>query len=223
MAWACADGQVTPVRDRPFTATRKIVDHRPGEEHTIFQKMARSSEGATYFEVLDDRTGGVFCIIVLNQAHGRSFTLYPEEHTYVEQTTPAQPLPASQPLAETAERELHAALAEQPHTETRQNGSTVAIAPLGVRTWNGYTVYGRRMTYSNLPASSRLRERIWEEWKIPGEVLTQDIEGFGEDHQLRTQTVLTEFSTVEPDPALFEIPTGYIPRPAAHGADRPSH
>jgi hypothetical protein len=205
--------QVNMVRDRPFIAIKAVSTDLPRTQYTVAAKMARNSEGSTYYEIPDTRDNSLFMVVIQNVSRQQTIYLYPKDRQYTLQQTPFPTLAQLPDKSTQIELQKKQDEGLMPSKQTRDDGAVVETQPLGFRTENGFLEFGDRRTFSNLPPTSGLKERVWETWTILGEALTGEQIGFDENHQMRQQTKLTEIETKEPDPKLFEIPEGYTLRP----------
>jgi len=200
-------------RDRPFTATKTVTVNRPGENYTVSSTVARDSDGSTYEEIPDARTGEIYIILIQDRAHGRSVQLIPAKKQYVVRDVVYPPLPPHPRDSAEIQKQMDYLKSLQPSKSKSDDGAVIEETPLGFRTRDGFVEFGVRRVHSNLPSTSRLVEREWETWTIPAEDIGSETAGYGENHELRMDTRVTKIEIGELDRHLFDIPPDYTLQP----------
>jgi len=174
--------------------------------------VARSSNGSTYEEVIDPKTGEINAIQILDALGRRSIFLDVKRRFYGIYPAKFAPL-GNAPSKEALEKHIEVLKTLKP-TRTVEDGYDTETTYLGFRTQDGFLEFGRRMVFDSVPASSRLQQKIWEDWTVPALSITIEKTGFDADHKPVQIIRLSNIRTEEPDPRLFEIPPGYTPWPA---------
>jgi hypothetical protein len=212
------EGREELVKNRPYTATaitESIQTLADGNliTHTVEQLVARDSEGRTRHEQLLERIGSLAAdapklIFISDPVTGKEYTLNTRDKTVsVEKRIDIEAL-----LREAGNREPAKQSNEKPTGNSEaQRSRQVVHEDLGERTLEGFTVKGERLT-ATIPArtvgNARALQLSLETWYSPELHVflhRKRIDPrFGEiDYRL------TSIQRVEPDPALFKIPTGY--------------
>jgi hypothetical protein len=208
-----AQFSIEPVRGVPFDATLTRTIDRADQKSTAKGKVARNSDGSSYQEIADPGTGEIFLIMITDIPHQQQISLDVRRKIYYIQPSNISPADVINPA--TPEQLRKAAEPYKPGTPKRYtNGETVTEETmLGSRTADGFVEYGRRDQLLQLPASSKLTERLWEEWRIDSLYVTAEKVGYGDDNKPAMTIKLSDIKTSEPDAKLFEIPAGYTPAP----------
>lgn len=136
----------------------------------------------------------------------RFYSIYPAN------LLPLPDAPPKETLNKSLEKSIEYLKALKP-THTVEDGYDTKTTYLGFRTQDGFLEFGRRMVFDSVPASSKLQQKIWEDWEIPGLSLTVERTGFDSENKPVQITRFSNIRTQEPDPGLFEIPSGYTPQP----------
>jgi hypothetical protein len=212
LAFNTANAQPVPLmKGAPFQGTKTRTVNQPGEQYTVSSVVARSSDGSTYEEIPDRQTGTPVFILISDAPGMRHIFLDVKRKIYV-----ISPLtPASIPNAPTPDllQKNLDFLKTLKASHESQDGNEITKTPLGFRTQDGFVVYGTRSVYERLPASSKLTEKIWEDWWIPALGLDVEKTGIGADGKPAQIIKFTNIHAKEPDASLFEIPSGYVPSP----------
>lgn len=204
--------QVSSIRGLPLEATKVKTEFREGEPFSRTSRIARSSNGSVYEETRDSRTGEIVMVHVIDPAGQRAISLDVKHKFYFIQPFTLSSIPNA-PSPEDLQKYIDSLKTLRP-THTSENGYETESTPLRFRTQDGFLEVGRRTELETLPPSSGLKERVWEDWTIPALAVTAENIGFGANGKPELTVKLTNIQTTEPDPRLFEIPAGYIPRPA---------
>lgn len=204
-----ANAQLSLVKGLPFEATRTRIVDLPGNNYTVSGTVARSSNGSTYEEHQNPKTGEIDLITITDVPGNRAIFLDVKRRFYSIQLLNLSPV-GNRPSNEALQKYVETL---KP-THTVDDGYDTETTYLGFRTQDGFLEFGRRMVFDSVPASSTLKEKIWEDWTIPALSLTVEKTGFDSDNKPVQVTKFSDIRTEEPDPGLFEIPPGYSPRPA---------
>jgi hypothetical protein len=156
------EAQIELIRGLPLEATRTQTVNDESNNYSVSGRVARSSNGSTYEEYADHRTGEIFLIKIIDMVERRAIFLEVKRKFYS-----IQPMPdikvGDAPSNEALQRNIELLRTSKPTHESDDNGTETETTPLGFRTQKGLLEYGRRMTYSQLPTSSSLKAKIWED------------------------------------------------------------
>lgn len=205
------NAQMSLIKGLPFEATRTRIVTLPGDSYTVSGMVARSSNGSTYEEIRNHETGEIGLIHILDAPGRRSIFLNVKRRSYIIQPVNLAPL-GDAPSKEALEKDIEFLKTLKP-TRTVEDGYDTETTYLSFRTQDGFLEFGRRMVFDSVPASSKLQQKIWEDWEIIGLSLTVEKTGFDRDNKPVQITRFLNIKTKEPDPSLFEIPSGYAPQP----------
>lgn len=153
-----ANAQISYVKGAPFQATKITTNSHSGEPVTSQALVGRNSDGSTYEEFLDAKTGTVQMILVSNVPRQKRFALYLKTKTY----TMGDFSPPSVPDAPTpveVKKSIDAAKTLQP-MRSSMGGVGTTVTPLGVRTQDGLLESGQRLVLDSIPPGSNLKEKI---------------------------------------------------------------
>ena len=202
---------VTVMKGAPFQATKTLTVNQPGEQYTVSSVVARGSDGSTYEELPDIRTGAPEIIFLADAPGMRRIVLDVKRKFYSIQPFLESSIPNA-PTPDQLQKNLDS-LKTLKASHDSQDGYEVTKTPLGFRTQDGFVAYGTRRVYERVPPSSKLTDKIWEDWWMPA--LSLDIEktGIGANNKPTHATKFTNIRTKEPDASLFEIPANYVAWP----------
>jgi hypothetical protein len=201
------NAQISYVKGAPFQATKITTNSHSGESVTRQALVGRSSNGSTYEEFLDAKTGTPQAILISDVPRRRRIALYFTTGTY----TMGDFSPPSVPDAATpneVKKSIEIVKKLQPMRSSME-GVGATATPLGIRTQDGFVESGKRLVLDSIPTGSSLKEKIWESWWIPALSITVENTGFDDNNMPSMSTRLTNIQTTEPDPNLFEIPPGF--------------
>jgi hypothetical protein len=212
---AIALGPVVPlqnVKGAPFQATLVKTSIRSGQQITTSGTVARNSNGSTYWEVAGIHPGLDSIVIILDVPNHRTITLYQKTNFYS-----IGPLDATIPISDAPSLQVvKQRIAQCEKKQTYHNlgeGYDSSDTNLGSRMQDGFVECGERVVYHQIPPTSRLAAKIWENWTIPALDLSVEYIGYDNNNQPVMTQKLTDIHVGEPDSTLFEIPPGYIPSP----------
>lgn len=203
-----ADAQLALIQGAPFTATRTRVINDGEQSYSVSGRVARSSNGSTYEEMPDHKTGEIFLIAIWDVPGQRSVLLDLKRKQY---SVKPQSVRVGQIASGDALRDQIEYLKTlKPYQTAMDNGTTGEVTPLGFRTQDGFVEFGRRTVFELRPTST-LKSKVWEEWTVPALQLTVENTGFNAEGKPASVTRLTDIQTKEPDAHLFEIPSDFTP------------
>jgi hypothetical protein len=205
-----ARAQIDMIKTAPFEAVRTI-SHAGSEHFTVSCKVARRSNGSTYQEMPDSRTGSTAYIMIQDAPGKRSILLDIRRKSYSITELSISSIPEAR-SPEQLQRLIERIKTQEP-IHGLQDGVNVTTTSLGLRTRDGFIENGQRRVMERPPASSLLKEQIWETWWIPALNVQVEQSGFDADNKVAQTTKLTDIRRTEPDPRLFEIPPDYVPSP----------
>lgn len=209
-----ANAQMSLVKGVPFEATRTRIINLPGDNYTVSSMVARSSNGSTYKEHRDPKTGELDLINIIDVPGNRGIVLDVKHKFYSIQ--PLNLATVGSRSSDEAQQKYVEYLKTLKPTRTQEEGYETETTPLGFRTQNGFLEFGRRMVFDNVSPSSSigsLKQKTWEDWwAISLSIFVEKI-GFDADNKPVQITKISNIRTEEPDPRLFEIPPGYTPWP----------
>jgi hypothetical protein len=180
-----------------------------GEYFTVSCKVARSSSGSTYQEMPNNRTGAPAYIMIQDAVGKRSILLDVRRKSYSINELSISSIPEAR-SPEQVQKLIERIKTQEP-IHGLQNGVNVTTTSLGLRSRDGVIEYGQRRVMERPPASSKLKEQIWETWWIPELNVQVEQSGFDANNKIAQTTKLSDIQRIEPDPQLFEIPRGYVP------------
>lgn len=208
---APVSAQLILIKGAPVEAIKTRIVSIEGNSFTTSGTVARSSNGSTYEEFPDRKTGEIDLIHIDDIPGQRSIALDVKRKLYY-----IQPMPFSK-IGNIASKEDLQKNIESLNTlkpaHTSENGVETEETYLGFRTQDGFLEFGRHTVYEHLPSSWALSQKVWEDWSIPSLMITVEKTGFDDNNQPVNITRLSNIQTKEPDPHLFEIPPGYSPAP----------
>jgi hypothetical protein len=185
-------GQVTIRSGAPFVAVR-TMQQTNGDFSTTAGIVARSSNGSTYVELTRN---GETLIVIEDVPHQRFIDLYPKRHEY--QVGLAPGLKAAALLPDDPENFAHL-LSTRPSKFTSDNGDVTM--QIGRKKIEGLDVFGKTLATHD--------GRLQEDWYCPKLDVNLETKmqanGNGPDFEI----TITQIHLEEPDPKLFEIPSGY--------------
>jgi hypothetical protein len=205
-----ARAQLGVIKGSPCEATKTRTVNLPDDSFSVSGRVARSSNGSTYEEMPNHKTGEIDLIQIFDAPGQRSITLDVRRKLYWVQ-------PQSLSIGT-----LSSAEALQKHIEflrtwkgdhTSDNGVETERIPLGFRTEDGFLEFGVRRVIDHMPSSWTLKEKVWEDWDIPTLAIPVEKVGFDSNNKPDQIIKYSNIRTTEPDPHLFEIPRGYSPGP----------
>jgi hypothetical protein len=213
---AVALGPVVPIQlitGAPFQATLVKTDNRSGQHITSSVTVARSATGSTYWEMSDD-TGATSIILIQDVPKRRFISLDVTKRFYsvgplnLPSPFPDAPSPAvvKQMIAQCENKQTY---------HNSGDGYDSSSSYIGTRTQDGFIECGERVVYNQIPPTSKLSAKIWQNWTIPAMNLSVEYVAFDDNNQPIMSQKLTDIRLGEPNPSLFEIPSGYTPRPLA--------
>jgi hypothetical protein len=212
---AIALGPVVPlqnVKGAPFQATLVKTSIRSGQQITTSGTVARNSNGSTYWEVAGAHPGLDSIIIIQDVPNHRTITLYQKGNVYS-----ITPLNAALPIRDAPSpqvvKQRIAQCEKKQMYHNSGDGYDSSSTMLGARMQNGFVECGERVVYHQIPPTSQLAAKIWENWTIPALELSAEYIGYDDNNQAVVTQKLTDIHAGEPDSTLFEIPAGYTPRP----------
>ena len=198
------------VKKSPFEATKTRTVSRSDGTYTVSDRVARSSDSSTYEEIRDLKTGELIYINIVDVPGRRSIFLDVKAKTY---SFPETSLPAVIPdpsSSEDLQKYIDYLKTLRP-THEADGDSDRDITPLGFRTEKGFQEFGRRIVFTRLAPTSSLKEKVWDDWRIPALSVTVEKVGLDAAGNPSNAWKLTDIRAQEPDPRLFEIPEGYAP------------
>ena len=195
----------------PFSATVISTNGDPAQTSAL--KVARASNGSMYTELPPNPRMRAGSVTILDVPNRRSIFLDPNTKTYSVQPANVPRMNAGEVGdAQLRDRiEKYRAIPAKHFAEDGREGDTV---PLGLRTVEGVAEYGTKTTYTKLPETSGLRQKVWEQWYAPALYLTAEKTGFDDAGNAVWSTRYTDIKVTEPDAQLFAIPQDYTLAPA---------
>jgi hypothetical protein len=212
LALNTANAQSVPLmKGAPFQATKTLSVNRPGEQYTASSVIARSSDGSTHEEIPDIQTRTPGLILIVDIPGMRRIFLDVKRKVYSIQQLSESSIPNA-PTPDQLQKNIDG-LKKVTATHESQDGYEITKTPLGFRTQDGFVAYGTRSVYERVPASSKLTDKIWEDWWMPALGLNVQKTSIGADNKPTHITKFTNIRAKEPDASLFEIPPDYVPSP----------
>jgi len=199
-----AHAQIAFVKDAPFQATRITTNNQSGELVTTEARVGRSSNGSTYQEFLDARTGAVQMVLIADVSRRKTISLNLRTGTYTTGDLSVSSVPGA-PTPDEIKKLIDVIKTLKPMRSSMEDVGTTTT-PLGVRTQDGFMETGQRLVLDSLPLGSHLKEKVWESWSIPSLGVTVENTGFDDNNKPSASVKLINIQTKEPDPNLFEIP-----------------
>jgi hypothetical protein len=195
----------------PLSAT--VVSTNGDPAQTSIVKYARASNGSTYTELPAGPRERMGAVSIMDVPNRRYIMLDPNTKTYsVQMANIPKMNPGQVDDAQLRERiEKYRATPAKHFAEDGREGDTI---PLGFRTVDGFVEYGTKTIYTKLPQTSRLGQKVWEQWYVPALYIPADNTGFDDAGNAVRTTKFTDIKASEPDAHLFEIPKDYVPAPA---------
>jgi hypothetical protein len=203
--------QIPLIKGSPFEATKTRTVSLPDDSFSVSGRVARSSNGNTYEEIPNSKTGEINAIRIVDVLEQRSIFLDVKRKFYWIQPISLSPV-GDAPSKEASQKNIEFLRAWK-GAHTSDNGVETETTPLGFRTQEGFLEFGRRIVFDRMPSSWSLKEKVWEDWSIPALAITVENTGFDNDNKPSNITRLSNIRTTEPDPHLFEIPPGYSSGP----------
>lgn len=200
------------VKGAPFQATLVKTSILSGQQTTTSSTIARASNGSTYWEVAGTHPGVDSIILINDVPNHRRISLYQKDNFYS-----ITPLDAALPIRDAPSlqvvKQLIAQCENKKTYHNSEDGYDSSDIVLGSRVQGGFVECGERVVYHQIPPTSRLAAKIWENWTIPALDLSVEYVGYDNNNQPVMTQKLTDIHVGEPDSTLFEIPPGYIPAP----------
>lgn len=211
------------VTNAPFTADLVTINDRtdaqPGLKTEFHGKVARSSQGSSYFgmeHMLPNSEGPLPMHITISDPAAHTVTsLDPQNKTAFVSRVPASASSAASSVLLTP---AAATSSGKPAPASTTTSSAVSTAnskteELGTKTIDGLEVVGTRSTRTTQVGGSEGKAFVsttdtWTSPDLKMVVLTETTTSNG-DHHI---TKLTNITRTEPSPSLFQVPAGYTVR-----------
>ena len=190
---------MTAIRNRPFTATESHTG--PNFIGAVTQKIARNSEGSLYYQAPE---GTIYIFDVTSKTRT---TLFVTSRRY---RVDAMPQLAAGVVSEEQVARMAARVDQARPVHVEQNGIIQDGHSIGTKNIQGFVAFGHLTTFKGTDEKANITDRTEEVWESP---LVGVINAKTEDHVGgENSTMIREnFQMTEPDPALFQIPSGYLP------------
>lgn len=199
-------------RDVPFWAIQVIVRRGPGGVVETRGRVARSSDGSTYVELIDEATKQMAEVLIFDVQNHRELVLDVRNRRYREIAVP-QLEGREVPVDFVAEQLRVAAMEKDVSMRRVKDGVESTWTRLGVKRVAGLESVGSMEVRRPLAATGEAADgpaEVDESWisvdlgvavlRVRHDPLTDE----------DTQVAMTEILRAEPEAKLFQVPAGYV-------------